>query len=520
MLSTVAYCVAPVLEDLESSRQARCRIPFEPLGVLLFTVLGFLVMGYHPGLEDDGLYLSAVKADLNPALYPYNAKFFQLQMEATTFPTAMAHFVRWTRIPLAWSELFWQLVTLFLILWALKKIADKLFAEEAAQWGGVAMVAAMFTLPVTGTALYLVDQHLHPRSLATALILLAVWRILDGKRWQAASLLVVALLFHPLMAAMGISFCIILAVTLTNFDFPRFRRRFDFRRSEISRNSAATLVPLGWIFDAANPSWRKALATRSYYDLYRWSWYEWLGALAPVFLFWVLWRVAIKRGEAALARFALAVFVYGVFHQLLAMVILWPAGLVRLTTLQPMRFLHLLYFFFALTAGSLLGRLVLKRSVWRWAAFLVIANGSMLVAQRAEFAASQHLELPGRETANPWLQAFAWIRTNTPTNAYFALDPYYLEAPGEDYHGFLALAERSQLADAVKDASVVTTVPELGPDWESQVAAAEGWRNFKLRDFERLKAKFGVDWVVVNYPQPAGLDCCWHNNLLAVCRIP
>jgi hypothetical protein len=515
MLSTVAYCVAPVLEEIDSSRQARRRITFELLGILLFTVLGFLVMGYHPGLEDDGLYLSAVKADLNPALYPHNAKFFQLQMEATIFPGCMAHFVRWTHIPLAWAELFWQLVALFLILWAVKKIANKLFTEEAARWGGVAMVAAMFTLPVTGTALYLIDQHLHPRSLATAMILLAVWRILDGKHWQAALLLAVALLFHPLMAAMGISFCFILGVVLMDFDRLRFRWRF-----RIWRNSTAALVPLGWVFDAANPSWRKALATRSYYDLYRWNWYEWLGALAPLFLFWVLWRVASKRGETMLARFALAIFMYGVFHQVLAMVVLWPASLVRLTTLQPMRFLHLLYFLFVLTAGCLLGKLLLKQSVWRWAAFLVIVNGSMLVAQRAEFASSQHLELPGRAAANPWLQTFEWVRTNTPVDAYFALDPHYLEAPGEDYHGFLALAERSQMADAVKDASVVTTVPELGPDWETQVAANEGWRNFKLADFERLKAKFGVDWVVVDYPQPAGLDCRWHNNLLVVCRIP
>jgi hypothetical protein len=52
------------------------------------------------------------------------------------------------------------------------------------------------------------------------------------------------------------------------------------------------------------------------------------------------------------------------------------------------------------------------------------------------------------------------------------------------------------------------------------VEAAADWRNFKLADFERLKAEFGVDWVLVNYPQPEGLDCHWHNNQLAVCQIP
>ena len=120
--------------------------------------------------------------------------FSGCRLQATVFDRWMAHFVRWTRMPLAWAELFWQLAALFLILWAVKKIANRLFREESARWGGVAMVAAMFTLPVAGTALYMVDQHLHPRTLATAMILLAVWRILDEKRWQAAPLLLVAFL--------------------------------------------------------------------------------------------------------------------------------------------------------------------------------------------------------------------------------------------------------------------------------------------------------------------------------------
>jgi hypothetical protein len=56
--------------------------------------------------------------------------------------------------------------------------------------------------------------------------------------------------------------------------------------------------------------------------------------------------------------------------------------------------------------------------------------------------------------------------------------------------------------------------------WAQQVAAAKGWSRFQLADFERLKAEFGISWVVVTYPQPVGLDCHWHNDALAVCRIP
>ena len=511
MLSDVAYCVAPVLEEVGSSRRPRRRIPFDFLGALIFTALGFLVMGYHPGLEDDGVYLTAVKADLNPALFPYNANFFRLQIEATVFDQWMAHFVRWTRIPLAWAELIWQWAALFLILWAAKNIANRLFEEEQARWGGVAMIAAMFTLPVTGTALYLVDQHLHPRSLATAMILLAVWRILDEKRWQSVPLLVVAFLFHPLMAAMGISFCFFLTVVLVD----RVRERV--RGWKISM---AAIIPLGWVFEPGNPGWRKALDLKAYETLYKWTWYEWLGALAPLFLFWLLWRYARRHAKTMLARFALAVLIYGIFQQALAMALLWPGFLVRVTPLQPMRYLHLGYFFFVLTAGCLLGKFALKRSVWRWAATLIIANSCMYASQRAEFAGSQHFEMPWRQPVNPWLQAFAWVRANTPENAYFALDPHYLEAPGEDYHSFRALAERSQLADAVKDASVVTQVPELGPEWVSQTDAEEGWASFRLGDFEHLRAKFGVDWVLVSNPMANSLACRWHNNELAVCQIP
>jgi hypothetical protein len=507
----VAKGVATAIEKVRESQFQMRRRSFDFPGVFLLAVLGFLVMGYHPGLEDDGIYLTAVKARLNPALYPYNAGFFKLQSEATQFDTWMAYFVRCTHIPVAWAELIWQFTFLFLILWALKKIANELFAEESARWGGVALVAAMLTLPASGTALYLVDQHLHPRSLATAMILLAVWRILRRRWWHALPLLVVALLMHPLMAAMGISFCVFL--TLISAD------RAHGTLHSVGE-AAGAFVPLGWVFEPANRTWKQALDTKTYYYLYKWPWYEWLGALAPLGFFWLLWRMARRRSAEKLARFALAVFLYGVFHQALAMTMLGSPSLVRLTPFQPMRYLHLVYFFFVLIVGCLLGRLVLQREMWRWAAFLVIANGCMFVWQRTEFAASQHLELPGRQPTNEWLQAFAWIGSNTPEDAFFALDPHYMEAPGEDYHSFRALAERSQLADAVKDAAVVTLVPELGPVWAKQVQAQAGWHNFNLTDFERLKAQFGVNWVLVSYPTPDGLACRWHNQSLAVCQIP
>ena len=479
-----------------------------------------VVMGYHPGFEDDGVYLTAVKADLNPALYPQNAVFFQIQLQATVFARIVVWFVRGTGVPVAYAELFLQFLSIALIVFGCWMIARRLFAEPRTQWAGVAMVTAMFTLPVSGSALYLVDQHLHPRAMATGIILLAIARILSNKKWQAVPLLMLAFLLHPMMTAMGISFCIFLVLTTLD-QTPAWLQRWRNTESGTGNGfGAATFFPLGWVFASPTPTWLKALNARNYLFLYRWQWYEWLGALAPLLLFWLLWRFARKQGEMLLARFALAVFLYGVFQQIIAMIVLGAPALIRLTPLQPMRYLHLVYFLLMLMGGCLLGKYLLKSSFWRWAIFLLAINLCMFVAQRLQFSSNAHLELPGRCSANPWLQAFEWIRQNTPTDAYFALDPNYLAIPGEDYHSFRALAERSQLADNIKDGSVVALIPDLGDEWTRQVQAQEGWPQFQLADFERLKAEFGVNWVLVAYPEQAGLACEWHNNLLAVCQIP
>ena len=144
----------------------------------------------------------------------------------------------------------------------------------------------------------------------------------------------------------------------------------------------------------------------------------------------------------------------------------------------------------------------------------------MFFAQRQLYAGTAHIEFPSAQTANPWLQAFDWIKHNTPVDAYFVVGPNYMAAPGEDYHSFRALAERSQLADGIKDTAVVTKQAELAPLWKMQVDAQAGWSHFELADFERLKAQFGVNWTLVSDPAPAGLDCQWHNGTLAVCKIP
>jgi hypothetical protein len=476
--------------------------------LLPLTAFAILVQGYHPGLEDDAFYLPAIKHNLNRALYPYDADFFRVQFQATVFDKLIALSLRWSHVPLEWGILFWQAGVTFLILWGCWRISRRCFAEVHAQWAAVTLVAVLLTLPVAGTGLSLTDQYLHPRALATALILAAIVAALDERRLVMCMLLLAAFSVHGIMAAFGASYCLFLIWKAAQPAGQRQRAAW-----------VVLLSPWGWIFEPISDSWRQAAATRPFFFLTRWHWYEWLGAVAPLALLWWYRKLAQCENAAVMARVAERLVYFGIFQLAVAILILWPPQLERFRSFEPMRFLHLVYLLFVLLSGGLLGRYVLRRHALRWVLLFVPLGAGMFYAQRQMFPATAHLELPGARSRNGWVEAFRWISQNTPVDSRFALDPRYMELPGEDYHGFGALAERSALADEVKDAGMVTRVPRLGPRWVREVEAQRGWRKFQRADFERLKAEFGVDWVVLAAPGVTGMPCPYANEQATVCRV-
>ncbi len=476
----------------------------------LVTAGALLVEGYHPGVEDDVVYLSAIQRRLHPALYPHDHQWFTREMQASIFDRLVALWVRVTHIPVPVTELLGQCAAALLLLWACLALARRCFPTRAGQWAGVALVGVLFTLPVAGTALYIFDQYLHPRAIATALILWAILLVLDHRVVLAGLLLALSVVMHPIMGILGVSYCVILWIASVRA-----------RPAEV-RDAPALAVfgiaPL-WIFEGPSTAWRQALNTRDYYFIGRWTWYEWLGVIAPIFILWAMARYARRANRPAIALLSGAAACYAVFQLAVACIVLLTPALVRLTPMQPMRYLHLIYIFMALLGGGLIGEKLMRAHVWRWLALFVPLAAGMFIAQRTLFAGTEHLELPGMVSHNPWLRAFAWVRANTPSDAYFALDPYYMQLPGEDYHSFRALAERSELADAVKDAAVVTQVPDLAPSWLQQSQAAAGWRHFQKQDFQRLQQQFGVNWIVVQGAGVDGLACPYKNEAVAVCHL-
>jgi hypothetical protein len=472
--------------------------------LLLFTLGALLVHGYHPFAEDAALYLPGVEKILHPELFPFNAQFFESHAHLTFFPNFIAASVRISHLPLMVVVFFWQVASIFLFLLACMQLIRRCFTDEKARWAGVALVAALLTLPVAGTALYIMDQYLNPRNLVAFAAIFAVVKVIDRKYLQAALFLAFAAAIHPLMSVFIFSYCVVLICI----------ERFDLRLAGL-----ACLLPFGISFDPPPRAYHQVALSHSYFYVLRWEWYEWVGVVAPLAILWWFNRIARSRQLRNLGQMCRALIVYEFVYLIAAVSLSVPARFESLARLQPMRSLYLLYVFFFLFAGGLLGEYVLKNRVWRWAALFVPLCAVMFLVQHDLFPASAHVEWPGAASKNQWVQAFEWIRTNTPRDALFALDPGHMDIPGEDENGFEAIAQRSMLADAVKSSGAVSMFPALADEWLRQVRAQSGWKEFQAEDFRRLQTQYGVSWVVLQPPGIAGMDCPYRNAAVMVCRL-
>ena len=472
--------------------------------LLLLTAGALLVEGYHPWAEDAEIYLPGIEKILQPELFPFNAQFFQSHAHLTLFPNLIAASVAISHLPLSVVTFGWQMLSLFLLLLAGWELTGKCFENRWSRWAAVALLGALFTLPVAGTALYLMDQYLNPRNLTAFAGILAIAKVLDRKYVQAALLLAFTATMHPLMSAFTAFFLVLLLA---------------LRWRDARSVSFASLLPLSFLFQAGSPAYHDVAQSHTYHYFLRWQWYEILGAVAPLAIFWWFGRIARSRRMPNVDLLARTFILYASISIVAAIILSSSPRFEALARIQPMRSLHLLYLVMILLGGGFVGEFVLKNRAWRWVALFLPLCAGMFYAQRQLFPASAHIEWPGVAPRNPWVQAFLWIRNNTPVDAVFALDPKHMNISGEDSNGFRAIAERSMLADSVKDSGAVTMFPPLADEWLRQVQAQQGWKNFQARDFARLETAYGVNWVVLEQPGAGDLSCPYQNQAVLVCRL-
>lgn len=483
--------------------------------LLLLTASALLVHGYHPFAEDAEIYLPSVEKILDPHLFPMGQEFFASHASLTIFPHLIAFSIRATHQPFTAALFVWHVASIFLLLLACWELAGLLFPGAPARWSAVCLIAALLTIPVAGTALYIMDQYLNPRNLAAFSAIFAVARTLEKKYIRAFLWLAFAFSVHPLMAVFAISFCFLLVV------MESFETKTERLREFACASTLLVLLPFGIALDPpSSPAYHAAAMRHGFHYIQLWAWYEQLGAIAPALLFWWFSRIARARQWYRLSLVCRALVIYNLIYLLAALVVDLPARFESLARLQPLRSLHLLYILLFLIMGGLLGEFVLKNRVWRWMVLFLPLTAGMYLAQRVLFPASAHIEWPGAAPKNPWAQAFVWVRDHTPIDAIFALDPNFSHIPGEDTIGFRCLAERSRLADLSKDSGAVSMFPPLADEWYAQVKSQTPWKEFGIEDYKRLAKTYGVSWVVLQHSAKIRVYCPYHNGVVQVCTIP
>jgi hypothetical protein len=486
------------------------RFPAARLG--LVTLAALLIHGYHLGVEDGEIYIPAARKLLQTDLYPFGSEFFLSHEGLSLFAPIVAGSARLAHISLDWSVFFWYLITLFATIAGCWTLAAAVFHSSRARWSAVLVMAAVMTMPATNTGLLLVDPYITARSFSTPLSLFALTAFALGHGWIAVALMLATASIHPQMAAYLVFLAAILA----------WRERATSTAPQPAPVVPAILVALPSAFrvGAAPEPYREALYARSYFFLSTWTWYHWLGMLAPLaFLLWFA-RGRIHKTSPAFSRISLALIPFGFVSIAAAALISSSHQFDMFARLQPLRSFHLITLVFILFLAGVTGEYVADKRIGLVPALCLLLAAGMFFVERATYPHSPHIELPGAtSSSNDWVNALLWIRRNTPSDAVFAVDSRYFLVPGVDVHGFRAISGRSALADYFKDSGAVSIFPALAPEWKRMSDATHGLNMFAAPDFERLAREYPVSWTLIHGVAPTGMKCPYQQRGYAICEI-
>ncbi len=517
-----------VLQRVERQDSARSERDGGVRITAALSLLAVAIHGYHPYVEDGGVYLSGIKHLLNPSLYSSGTSFVTVHLSFSLFAPMVAEFMKTSRLDLMTVMFLLYVATVWLTLHAGWQIAIRSGATLRGRIGATSLLALMLTVPIAGTSLMLMDPYVTARSISTPFGLLAlgyVMDVLDDARdqrdmnWRSVVLcagsLAIACAMHPLMAAYSLGCVLMLACV-------------SMRNEKVSMAATVGLCVLSvviagcleWLWPRPSAEYARVAATRTYWFLSAWHWYEWIGLAAPLL---VLAAVSFRKNadrSGTTRRLAVMSAMVGSSAILVALLFARETSASFLIArLQPLRVYQTIYLLMILALGAYLGEVVLKRATMRWAGLFVLVGCAMLLVQETTFPNSAHVEFPWVSPANQWEQGFLWIRDHTPQSATFAMDANYITADGENSQNFRAIAERSALPDYAKDGGVASIAPALTDEWlhgqATQDGLDEGLDAGRIASLRALR----VDWVVLTANTKAVLPCPYANNAVKVCRL-
>lgn len=477
------------------------------------TAAALAIHGYHLGSGDGEIYVPAAKKYLHPELYHYGAQFFFSHAHLSLFSPIMAATARLTRMTMDWTLLVWYVIGLFATIASCWLLLVACFVSARARWTGILTITAVLTMPAANTALMLIDPYLSARSLSTPLTIFALASFLRGHylRTFAASVLTAAI--HPQMSSYLLF--LIGLMWLTS------------KHDQIVREHAPAvaafggILPTGFQLGPATGAYREALYSRDFFFLSNWTWYDWMGLLAPLAILVWFWKGRLRGTLPGFERISAAMVPFGLISILGAILVCSSAEFEMFVRLQPLRSFHLITFVFITLLAGVAGEYLAKDRPWVVVAICLPLAVGMYFAGRQTFPNSPQVELPSTVSSNPWVNALFWVRQNVPADAVFAIDAYYLKDNLTDTHGFRAIAERSSIPDYLKDGGVASLFPALAGQWKKGSDATRGLNGFSAAEFRSLRKEFPeVSWTVIHGSAPEGMSCPYQSQGFSVCQLP
>jgi hypothetical protein len=486
---------------------------FPIIEIVGLTAIALLIGGYHAGVEDAEIYAPAARKFLDPNLYPFATEFFLSHGHLSLFGPILAATAKITHMSMDWTMFAWYVVTLFGTLASCWLLVTACFSSPRARWTAMLVTTAVLTMPATNTGLLLVDPYVTARSFSTPLTLFALASLVEARYARLVVAVVVTALIHPQMA--------VYMIFLTGVIWTTRRAKPVLREPVAVPVSGIAILPTGFNLAPATEPYREALYSRDYFFLYNWSWYHWLGMVAPLAILAWFWKSDLRGTRPAFRLVSLALIPFGLLSIAAALLLCSSPDFEMFVRLQPLRSFHLITLVFVLLLAGVGGEYLAKERKWVPAAlFVPLAIGMFFVA-RATYPNSPQIEFPSETSSNPWVNTLLWIRHNTPQNAVFAVDSRYFKENVVDVHGFRATSERSALADYYKDSGVVSLFPELAEEWKQMSNATYGLNRFSLAQFRTLRQEYPeVSWTVIHGSAPAGLNCPYQKDSFSVCRMP
>ena len=180
--------------------------------LLAVSALTFLVHGYHPFADDAGLYVAGVKKLLDPSLFPVGMRFILSETRIESFYPLVIGVTKLFGGSLESALLLLYLVTLIAFIYGAWYVSGLISDCRFCRWTAVCLAGCLFTLPVGGTSINIMEPYLGPRAFVAVLSLFAVGLTLERRWFWLGVTLLVSATMHPELTVFTGSFVLVLAL--------------------------------------------------------------------------------------------------------------------------------------------------------------------------------------------------------------------------------------------------------------------------------------------------------------------